>query len=179
MNLSTLDDFAVTPFPASWPADHLTFSTPADDVVGALLDVVGAVTNEQVLAMYSYTHPQLVAAVVAKIEAGVTSLVVLDSEEYANEEERRILAPLMALRGRPNLRLSVGTSEAGPGNIMHRKVYIADSLYVVTGSFNWTEAATREDNQASIGQWPDDAARLTASIEATYAYQMAHCPQPQ
>jgi phosphatidylserine/phosphatidylglycerophosphate/cardiolipin synthase-like enzyme len=177
-DLSVLDQYAETAFAPGYPTDHRTFSAPTDNVPGAIQAVVESTTSTLVVAMYSFTHPSLVAAVCQVIAWGCPTLVVLDSSEFSGKSEQAAIAPLLAKIGQPNLRLSVGTAEDG-SDIMHRKVAVIDGSVVVTGSFNWTESATREDNQTTIGIWPSDAALLTASIESTYAWQIAHCPQPK
>lgn len=176
-DLSGLDSFAATPFPPGYPATHRTFSAPADDVLNAVGTVVNSTTSTLVIAMYSFTHPALVTDVVDQIKKGLPTLIVLDSSEFGGASEQAAIAPLLACRGMANLRLSVGTAEDGR-DIMHRKVAVVDGALIVTGSWNWTESAMREDNQTTIAITPSDAARLTASIEATYAWQMAHCTQP-
>ena len=176
-DLSVLDQFAARPFAPGYPADHLTFNSPTDNVEGAVAFVVGAATTSQTLAMYSLTHPALIAAFVAQVKAGLPSLAVLDSSEFASENEQRQLAPLLACRGMPNFRMSVGTAPDG-SDISHWKVYVADASVIITGSFNWTESACRENNQCTVGIWPSDAALMTAQIEAAYAWQMAHETQP-
>lgn len=175
--LDALDQYAASPFPVGWPADHLTFNSPTDQVEEAIVATINATRVRQALAMYSFTHPALIAAFVAKIRAGLPTLCVLDSSEWASETEQRALAPLIACIGMPNLRLAVGTAPDGT-DISHWKVYVGDDTAVVTGSFNWTESACKENNQCTIGLWPFDASLLTSQIEAAYAWMIAHCPQP-
>lgn len=177
-DLTPLDQYAATPFAPGYPADHRTFNAPTDQVAAAVQAVVDSTQSSLVLAMYSFTLPALIAAVVAKIQTGIPALVVLDSSEFADAHEKEALAPLLALIGTGNLRLSVGTAEDGE-DIMHRKIFVADNSVVITGSFNWTDSACKEDNQTTIGIWPSDAALLRASIERTYAYQIANQPQLQ
>lgn len=174
--LSVLDRFASAPFPPGQPADHRTFSSPLDDVAGAVELVVRSAQRSLVVAMYAFTHPALVAAVIACVEAGYPVLIVLDRSQFGGPVEQRALSPLVALLGRSNLRLSVGDSQ--DGRIMHDKVCVVDGTVCVTGSFNWSESAVEETNQCTVGVWPVDAALLTASIEATYQYQITHDAQP-
>lgn len=174
--VSVLDQYAKQPFAPGYPADHRTFNSPQDTVAGAIATVLKGAQQSVVVAMYSFTLPHLAVILWGVIEAGLPTILVLDKSQFRDAAEQRVLAPILERRHRPTLRLSVGTAEDGY-SVMHRKVCVVDNSVCITGSFNWSEAATKEDNQCTIGLWPSDAALLTASIEATYEYQIAHCPQ--
>lgn len=178
MTLATLDQFAETPFPSTYPPDHRTFNAPGDKCATACVAVIESVTKTQVLAMYSFTCSELVTAVVAKIKAGIPTLAVFDLSEFNNASEQRSIAPLLACIGMPNFRLSVGTAPDGH-DISHWKIYIADEETCVTGSFNWTNSAQLETNQCTIANWPTDAKLFRNAIEAVYSFQITHQPQHQ
>ena len=81
------------------------------------------------LAIFSFTNDDLANAVLAAHKRGVTVRIITDDEAMKGKgaDTQR-----MADAGIP-----CRTDNAGQYH-MHNKFMIVDSLYIVTGSFNWT-----------------------------------------
>jgi len=179
-DLTGLDAYRSKPLLPGYPTDRRRLFATQDDVHGALMLAVSSVTVSQTLAMYSLDDAALVAQVVANYHAapgGMPTLVVLDESCYKTNEGTRTAAPLLALRGQPNFRLSVGTSDKG--GIQHLKSFVGDGAFLVTGSTNWSKSGeSTECNELEVAINAVLAAELTAYIESAYSWQMANCPQP-
>ncbi len=179
-DISVLDQFLAAPVPPGYPTDRRRLLVTVDQVQPAILYVVSAVTASQVVAMYSFDDATLAAQIVTNyhlVPGGLPTLVVQDQSCYQTPEGKRVAAPLVALRGQPNFRWSVGTSDKG--NIMHLKSFVGDGAFTITGSTNWSNMGENaEDNECEVTIAAALAAQLTHRIEAIYAWQMANCPQP-
>jgi phosphatidylserine/phosphatidylglycerophosphate/cardiolipin synthase-like enzyme len=179
-DLSALDQFAAAPFPGDYPTDRRRLFVTVDRVQPAILYVVSAVTASQTLGIYSLDDEALVAQMVANyhsVPGGLPTLIVQDQSCYQTSEGARVAAPLVALRGQPNFRWSVGTSDKG--EIMHLKSFVGDGTVTITGSTNWSNSGENdEDNECEIALNAALAAQLTAYVESVYTWQMANCRQP-
>jgi phosphatidylserine/phosphatidylglycerophosphate/cardiolipin synthase-like enzyme len=142
---------------------------------------VSAVTTSQTLAMYSMDSEPLVAQIVENyhsVEGGMPTLITQDQSCYRTNEGTRVAAPFLALRGSPNFRWAVGTSDKD-SNISHMKAFVGDDSFTISGSTNWSGMGmNEEDNECEVTLNTVLAAQLTARIEAIYAWQIANCQQP-
>jgi phosphatidylserine/phosphatidylglycerophosphate/cardiolipin synthase-like enzyme len=179
-DLSVLDQFAAVPFPADYPEDRRRLFVTVDNVPAAIAYAVGSVKVTQALCMYSLDDEGLVELLVANyhsVEGGMPTLITQDQSCYETSEGTRVATPLLALRGQPNFRWSVGTSDKG--QITHNKTFVGDGAFTITGSTNWSKMGeSEEDNECEFSLSAALAAQLTARIEAVYAYQIANCRQP-
>ncbi len=80
---------------------------------------------------YSFTHPEIGAALVRCKKAGLDVQVVVNEK---NRNERSSVVPLLRAAGIP-------VTFDRDSQIMHNKVIIIDDLLVVQGSFNFTKSA--------------------------------------
>ena len=99
---------------------------------------IGRANTSLHVLIYSFTNDQIGAAVQAAHTRGVDVKVVFEYEQISQYSEyEKLLAAGVSVR--------VDSNSA----LMHDKVAIVDSKYVLTGSFNWS-AAAQEDNNENI-----------------------------
>jgi phosphatidylserine/phosphatidylglycerophosphate/cardiolipin synthase-like enzyme len=179
-DISVLDQFRLTAPVPGYPSDRRRFFVTQDRVQSAILYTVSAVLVSQTVAMYSFDDEALVTQLVHNyhsVPGGMSTLIVQDQSCYETSEGTRVAAPLIALRGSPKFRWSVGTSDQG--NIMHLKSFVGDGAFTITGSTNWSNMGENdEDNECEVTINAVLAAELTARVEAIYTWQMANCHQP-
>lgn len=113
------------------------FVSPSiDNVIEArLIKILDEAKETILLAMYSFTDDQLGDAVVRAYARGVSVRVILDgAQDTAQGGEYQKLKDA----GIPIIVEKVS-------GLMHHKYLVVDGLITVTGSYNWTEAANREN----------------------------------
>ena len=117
----------------------------------------GATKSIHVLA-FSFTSPDMTAAVVARAQAGVEVRGVFENSGACSGAYK----PLAAL-GAANVTL--GRWPYGPTNFMHHKVFIVDGETVVFSSFNFSASADNS-NDENVLVVQDQA--LAAQFEQSY-----------
>jgi phosphatidylserine/phosphatidylglycerophosphate/cardiolipin synthase-like enzyme len=162
-DLSELDQFKVSPFPAGYPSSVRTFYSPVDDVHGAVQAVLSAATRSVVVSMYGYDDPELNKLLQDKLTSDAIFVqLTLDSTQAAGATEKALLATWQN-DGTGNS-IAIGHSERDA--IMHLKLAIVDGLDVVTGSTNWsTSGETLQDNQLTVIRDALVAAEARARID--------------
>jgi phosphatidylserine/phosphatidylglycerophosphate/cardiolipin synthase-like enzyme len=179
-DLTVLDQFRASQVSPGYPTDRRRLFVTQDKVQPAILFAVSSASVSQTVAMYSFDDKALVAQLIANyhgLPGGMPTLIVQDQSCHKTPEGTAVAAPLLALRGQPNFRWSVGTSDKG--QIMHLKSFVGDGLWTITGSTNWSNSGENdEDNECEFTLGAALAAQLEARIEAIYAWQIANCTQP-
>jgi phosphatidylserine/phosphatidylglycerophosphate/cardiolipin synthase-like enzyme len=162
-NLSDLDAFKASPFPAGYPPNARTFYSPVDGVHNALVALLHSATRSVVVSMYGYDDPELNTVLRDKLtNEHVFVQLTLDSSQAAGRAEKPMLAEW--LNDGTGNSIALGRSEKGA--IMHLKLAIVDGLDLVTGSTNWsTGGETRQDNQLTVIRDPLVAAEARARVD--------------
>lgn len=121
---------------ATCAVEALFVSPSIDNVIEArLIKILDEAKQTILLAMYSFTDDQLGDAVVRAYTRGVNVRVILDgAQDAAQGGEYQKLRDA----GIPIIVENVS-------GLMHHKFLVVDGLITVTGSYNWTEAANREN----------------------------------
>ncbi|HXG50475.1 MAG TPA: phospholipase D-like domain-containing protein [candidate division Zixibacteria bacterium] len=120
-----------------------TCFTPQTRCSALIIREVDRAKTELLIAVYAFTSQELADAVVRAKRRGVNVQVVIDREfDTANERSRgRFLeSQRVAVRRVSGARSDGAEGEAG---LMHQKFAIVDRSIVFTGSYNWTYAADR------------------------------------
>lgn len=121
---------------ATCAVEALFVSPSIDHVIEKrLIEILEGAKETILLAMYSFTDDQLGDAVIRAHQRGVSVRVILDGAqntaqggEYQKLREEGIPIIVEDVSG-----------------LMHHKFLVVDSQITVTGSYNWTEAANREN----------------------------------
>ena len=107
------------------------YFTPPADVAAAVIDVIDQSKSEVLVQAYGFTHNGIAQALVRAHTRGVTVKVLLDAK---TDSTNRYVTELLVTQQIP-LRLDAGHA------IAHNKVIVVDGELVITGSFNFTNAA--------------------------------------
>ncbi|HEX6363590.1 MAG TPA: phospholipase D-like domain-containing protein [Albitalea sp.] len=136
--------------------------TPADDVAGLIVRRIGAARESVQMQAYLFTDRRIANALLAARRRGVRVEVVADAAQY----EAGGLPYLRAL-ARAGARVFLNASHAA----MHNKILIVDggrdSAAVITGSYNFTQAAQARnaENVVVITGSREVARRFVANFE--------------
>lgn len=168
-DLSVLDQYAPSGFPADWPADRRIFFAPVDQVHEVLKVCLDAAKESIAIAMYGFDDDELADIIKSKLEAEHVSVqLTLDSSQAGGVHERALLAR----EDYPNTVTAVGRSEKGA--IMHQKILVVDGILTVTGSTNWSDGGeAKQDNECSVHLSRAVASRARARCDAIHAHMLA------
>ena len=111
------------------------YMAPEDDVMAKLVQYVQGAKKTVHYMIFTYTHADLSAAMIARSKAGVAVEGVIENRGAS----QGALPELFCAK------LTVKTD--GNKYTMHHKVIIIDGEIVITGSFNFTKAADTENDE--------------------------------
>jgi phosphatidylserine/phosphatidylglycerophosphate/cardiolipin synthase-like enzyme len=112
------------------------YFSPVDDVMKKLVAEVNRAQKSVKFIIFTYTHPDLSSAMIARAKAGIKVEGVIENLAAT----QGALVPLFCAR--------VLVRTDGNKYTMHHKVIIIDGTTVITGSFNFTKSAddSNDDN---------------------------------
>lgn len=145
---------------ASKPALTTCF-TPGQDCMGMIVTAIDGAKSEILVQAYSFSAKPLINALGRARLRGVKVQVILDK---ADERDRDRAGPwLISQRILPQVDTGVASA--------HNKVIVVDRDTVITGSFNFTEAAQKKnaENVLLIKGHPDIAAAYAKNWERRLA----------
>jgi len=148
-----------------------TYFSPQDDTLKTFLEFIAAAQKKIRIADYSFNIDPLVDLLIEKHNAGVDVRLVLDKSQSAGVTEKPEVKKLHAAK----VRFVIGTSEKH--KIMHNKFTIVDDAWVQSGSWNYTNAASDEDNFFDIEHSVDRAMFFTADWQKMYDWINKNEPQ--
>ena len=148
-----------------------TYFSPQDDTLKAFLAFIATAQKKIRVADYSFNLDPLVELLIKKHKAGVDVRLVLDRSQSSGPTEQPEIKKLRAA----GLRFVIGTSDKH--KIMHNKFTIIDDAWVQSGSWNYTNAASDEDNFFDIEHSTDRAAFFTADWQKMYDWISKNEPQ--
>jgi phosphatidylserine/phosphatidylglycerophosphate/cardiolipin synthase-like enzyme len=148
-----------------------TYFSPDDDTQTTYLNFVQRATKKILIADYSFNLEPLAQLLISRQKAGLTVRLVLDRTQAAGPTERPVIDQLKVA----GIDMVVGTSSKR--KIMHDKFTITDDEWVQSGSWNYTAAASREDNFFDIEHSVDRASKFTAAWQKMYDWIKANEPQ--
>jgi phosphatidylserine/phosphatidylglycerophosphate/cardiolipin synthase-like enzyme len=94
------------------------------------------------IEMYEFTRDEIADALIAAIANGVTIRVIADRSQSGGTGSD--IARLAAAG------ISLKLTEGGGGGIMHNKVAIFDGRLLLTGSYNWSNAAETDNDENAL-----------------------------
>jgi phosphatidylserine/phosphatidylglycerophosphate/cardiolipin synthase-like enzyme len=107
-----------------------------------LISVINSANSTLDIAIYSLTKDNIVQAIAAAEARGVTVRIITDKSESETDSQSQALDSLKA----DGIPIKIN-SHSG---LMHMKVTIADSSTVTTGSYNYTNEATYENDEVLV-----------------------------
>jgi len=148
-----------------------TYFSPQDDTLQAFLAFMATATKKIRIADYSFNLKPLVEILIEKQKAGVDVQLVLDKSQSAGATEK----PEVAALKKAKVPFVIGTSDKH--KIMHNKFTIIDDQWVQSGSWNYTAAASDEDNFFDIEHSEERAAAFTTDWQKMFDWISANEPQ--
>lgn len=117
------------------------FNSPEDNTQAEFLSLLEGATKSIHLADYSFNIMPLVELLIAKAKAGMDVKLVLDNSQSKGRTE---VAEITALKACPEVQMVI--VESNMNAIMHNKSTVVDAHITETGSWNYTTAASKENN---------------------------------
>ncbi|HEX4592175.1 MAG TPA: phospholipase D family protein [Gemmataceae bacterium] len=141
--------------------------SPKGGCADRVVNEIHKARREVLVQAYSFTSKVITEALIAAHKRGVTVEVVLD---HSNEKEEHTDLGLLEAAG---LKPLVDAKHA----IAHNKVMVIDRRTVLTGSFNFTNQAEREnaENLLVVHHHRD----LVASYRQNFEQHRGHARQPE
>lgn len=138
-------------------ADIQVFFSPKGGCTEAVVANLDKATNTVLVLAYSFTSAPIAKALVDAEKRGVKVQVILDK---SNRTEKYSSAYFIQRTGIPTF---IDAKHA----IAHNKIMVIDSHTILTGSFNFTKAAEKENAEnLLVIQDADLAAKYTANWQA-------------
>jgi phosphatidylserine/phosphatidylglycerophosphate/cardiolipin synthase-like enzyme len=128
------------------PIDIQTYFSPNDDTEKIFLDFINNTKEHLRIAVYGLHLPKLIDSLLDLHKRGVDIALVIDHTQargkYENPEVKQLIDA--------GIPLLEGTSEKH--KIMHHKFAVRDKEFVLSGSWNFSESASEENNYFDIIQ---------------------------
>lgn len=118
------------------------FSQPNHDTDQDLIKVINSAKSNLDIAIYSLTKSDIVDAIIAAKNRGVNVRIITDKQESKSKSEKAELTVLSD----DNIPIKINEHSG----LMHLKVTIADKAIVTTGSYNYTNGATYENDEVLV-----------------------------
>ena len=96
-------------------------------------NLIDSSKNEIIIAMYNFSHKDILKKLKDSSKKGVKILLILDEEKY--EDNKKIIKELE----NENIKIII------PKDKMHMKIAIFDSKLLLIGSMNWTKESFKEN----------------------------------
>jgi len=147
MELAMLAFFILSAAPARAEMVVQACFSPAGKCSALIVRELQQAKKEILIAVYAFTSDDLAAAVVQANKRGLSVQVVIDRDFDAGNERSKgkfLEGQKVPLRRVAALRSGPGEKETG---LMHQKFAVLDRSAVLTGSYNWTRAADRLNDE--------------------------------
>ena len=152
VGLALLLGAASATLPRAAPAELEVHFSPNGGVRDRLLRQIHETETSIDLAIFDFTSGELAGALVEARARGVTIRIVADARQARGRHSE-----VLALRAAGlDVQLAPRTGRRG---IMHHKFAVFDGRVLVTGSYNWTDAAERANFENAL--FLDDPALVT------------------
>ncbi|MFM1654874.1 phospholipase D-like domain-containing protein [Brevibacillus sp. B_LB10_24] len=107
-----------------------------------LIDVINSAQASLDVAIYSLTHPDVVAAIRDAKKRGVNVRVITDKQQLGGKSQTSALKIL----GSAGIPTKINTHNG----LMHLKMVVADQKIATTGSFNYSKAASTVNDEVLV-----------------------------
>ena len=121
--------------------------SPAGKCSSLIIREIQQAKKELLVAVYAFTSDELATAVVQAKKRGLAVQVVIDRDFDAGNERSK--GKFLEAQRVPVRRIAAIKSNppVKDGGLMHQKFAILDRSAVLTGSYNWTHAADRLNDE--------------------------------
>lgn len=141
---------------------HYTFFSPEDDLKKEFLTLIDSAKRSIYIVDYSFNMVELIELLNKKHKEGLDIKLALDRSQEAVNTEKEALAKLEL----PKENVLFG--ESSEHRIIHDKFCVIDGEIVESGSWNYTEVASLEDNFIDIIYSVDRAKKFTEVFNRIY-----------
>ncbi len=121
--------------------------SPKGNCSSVIIREIQQAKKELLVAVYAFTSDELAAAVVQAKKRGLSVQVVIDRDFDAGNDKSQ--GKFLEAQKIPLRRIAAAKSAAAdkePG-LMHQKFAVLDRSAILTGSYNWTHAADRRNDE--------------------------------
>jgi len=121
--------------------------SPAGKCSSLIIREIQQAKKELLVAVYAFTSDELAAALVQAKKRGLSVQVVIDRDFDAGNERSKgkfLEAQKISLRRVGATKSTAAEKETG---LMHQKFAVLDRSAILTGSYNWTHAADRLNDE--------------------------------
>jgi phosphatidylserine/phosphatidylglycerophosphate/cardiolipin synthase-like enzyme len=125
----------------STPVEYY-FPRAGQDPVQPLINVINSANSSLDIAIYSLTKPDIVSAIAAAENRGVAVRIITDREQSGDKYQAKELLVL----SNAGIPIKINSHQG----LMHLKVTIADDKTVTTGSYNYTDEATYDNDEVLV-----------------------------
>ncbi len=144
------------------PSKDGPYFTPYDDVKSKYLAFVRSARVSLHVADYTFTDEDVADAYIEVANNKVPVHVILDKSE--SHLAQRLIDKMRAA----GIEVVIGTSELG--GIMHCKYTVVDGVHYQRGSWNYTDAANKQDNDFCIYYNDPDTQKFMDNWQRMYRY---------
>jgi phosphatidylserine/phosphatidylglycerophosphate/cardiolipin synthase-like enzyme len=107
-----------------------------------LIGIINSTDSTLDIAIYSMTKPDMVNAIAAAKKRGAAVRIITDRQEAGSKAQKKELAILK----KDGISIKVNSHKG----LMHLKVTIADDSTATTGSYNYTDEATYDNDEVLV-----------------------------
>ncbi len=132
----------ITPLPVDAGKIEAYFSKQGQHPEVALNNLIGSSTKTLDIAIYSLTYPTTVKAITDAKKRGVAVRVVSDKTQAAGKSQTVAIDTLLL----NNIPVKIDNHSG----LMHLKMTIVDSQVATTGSYNYSAAATNDNDEILV-----------------------------
>ncbi|CAG0985806.1 phospholipase D [Planctomycetaceae bacterium] len=154
--------------PTGNACEHFTeaFFSPGEACVARIIDALHGARNSADICVFTITDDRITSAILGAHRRGIHVRVMTDNEKAFDEgsDVRQI--------ARAGIEVRVDTSS----NHMHHKFAIFDMSVLLTGSYNWTLSASRNNQENIIASNDAKLLRVFAQEFDRLWKQFAHSP---
>jgi hypothetical protein len=174
--------FCRTQEPAQVLGKYETFFSPGGGIQKALIEELGSARSEIDVAVYIFSSQELAEALISAHRRGVKVRVVLDGSEDEHYFSKGRYLFDNSVYVRVDRSHVIFPSETQ--GIMHNKFVLIDNSTIITGSYNWTNAAeVMNDENILIIHDAGEVARAYANQferlwERSIPYDVKELPAP-
>lgn len=122
------------------------FFSPLDNVSRVIVDEISEAQHSIDVAIFGFTDLEIMNALIAAKQRGVLVRIYRDKLQSKESKQKAVNKSLQDNK----IPVRIKTT----GFLMHMKCMIIDDRTLVTGSYNWSEGAKKQDNDLMICEAP-------------------------